>query len=129
VHGSPRKINEYLLADRDEQSLWRIMEQSHADIMCFGHTHQPYHRILQKETADGIRYRHAINTGSVGKPKDRDPRGGYVLLHLNKDSSPREKDSLQVEFVRFSYDIERAATAIENSELPNDYARSLRCGY
>ena len=129
VHGSPRKINEYLFEDREEQSLWRIMEQSHADIMCFGHTHQPYHRILQKETPEGIRYRHAINIGSVGKPKDRDPRGGYVFLHLNKDSSPSEKGSIQVEFIRFAYDVERAAKAIENSVLPNNYAENLRYGY
>src|SRR4051812_24659209 len=46
VHGSPRKINEYLFEDRDEKSLLRIMEHANADIMCFGHTHKPYHRIL-----------------------------------------------------------------------------------
>ncbi|RYD85269.1 MAG: metallophosphoesterase, partial [Verrucomicrobiaceae bacterium] len=44
VHGSPRKINEYLFEDRDEKSLLRIMEGADADIMCFGHTHKPYHR-------------------------------------------------------------------------------------
>ena len=41
VHGSPRKINEYLFEDREEKSLLRIMEQADADIMCFGHTHKP----------------------------------------------------------------------------------------
>lgn len=41
VHGSPRKINEYLFEDRDEKSLLRIMEQADADIMCFGHAHKP----------------------------------------------------------------------------------------
>src|SRR5665647_172281 len=46
VHGSPRKINEYLFEDRGEKSLLRIMEGTDADIMCFGHTHKPYHRIL-----------------------------------------------------------------------------------
>jgi len=40
VHGSPRKINEYLFEDRDEKSLLRIMEHAEADIMCFGHTHK-----------------------------------------------------------------------------------------
>jgi predicted phosphodiesterase len=48
VHGSPRKINEYLFEDRDEKSLYRIMEQADADVMCFGHTHKPYHRIYQR---------------------------------------------------------------------------------
>src|SRR4030095_14104827 len=70
VHGSPRKINEYLFEDRDEKSLLRIMEMADADIMCFGHTHKPYHRILPTENTH---YRHAINIGSVGKPKDNNP--------------------------------------------------------
>ena len=39
-------INEYLFEDRAEKSLLRIMEDADADIMCFGHTHKPYHRIL-----------------------------------------------------------------------------------
>ncbi len=47
VHGSPRKINEYLFEDRDEQSMVRIMKGADAHIMCFGHTHKPYHRIIE----------------------------------------------------------------------------------
>ncbi len=61
VHGSPRKINEYLFEDRDEKSLLRIMEQADADIMCFGHTHKPYQRILPTEPGENPHYRHAIN--------------------------------------------------------------------
>src|SRR5215207_3784348 len=72
VHGSPRKINEYLFEDRDEKSMLRIMQDAAADIMCFGHTHKPYHRTLNGGTADAPYYRHAINIGSVGKPKDGD---------------------------------------------------------
>ncbi|MBS1532773.1 MAG: metallophosphoesterase family protein [Bacteroidetes bacterium] len=126
VHGSPRKVNEYLFEDRDEKSLLRIMEQADADVMCFGHTHQPYHRILQLAEGDVTRYRHAINTGSVGKPKDKDPRGCYVLLHIDERSSITNKDSIKAEFVRFDYDIERAAKAVEDSTLPNAYAAMLR---
>ena len=70
VHGSPRKINEYLFEERDEKSLLRIMEGADADIMCFGHTHKPYHRILPTSPSADTHYRHAINIGSVGKPKD-----------------------------------------------------------
>ncbi|WP_394353164.1 metallophosphoesterase family protein [Mucilaginibacter humi] len=101
------------------------MEGAGADVLCFGHTHQPYHRILPAE--DGY-YRHAINIGSVGKPKDKDPGGGYVLLHINENSSVKDKNSLQVEFIRFAYDIEKAAQAIESSPLPNEYADMLRKG-
>lgn len=126
VHGSPRKINEYLFVDRDEKSLLRILEQADAHIMFFGHTHKPYHRIL-KESPNG--YRHAINIGSVGKPKDGDPRGCFVLLTLDESFSLSNPESLKVEFIRFEYDIERAATAVEESPLPNDFADMLRKGY
>lgn len=129
VHGSPRRINEYLFEDRDEKSLLRIMEQADADIMCFGHTHKPYHKILPKEPGENIHYRHAINIGSVGKPKDNNPKGCYVILTINANSSITIKDAVQVEFIRFDYDIERAAKAVENSPLPKEYADMLRMGY
>lgn len=128
VHGSPRKVNEYLFEDRDEKSLMRIMEQADADVMCFGHTHKPYHRILPTAITDDVHYRHAINIGSVGKPKDSDPRGGYVLLTINENSSIKDKDSILVEFIRFEYDVEKAAKAVEDSPLPNAYADMLRNG-
>ena len=85
VHGSPRKINEYLFEDREEKSMLRIMQDADADIMCFGHTHKPYHRILNsRNRRAGSDFRQAINTGSVGKPKDGNPQGGYVLLHTQR---------------------------------------------
>lgn len=129
VHGSPRKINEYLFEDRDEKSMVRIMETADADIMCFGHTHKPYHRIFSTATSEGQGFRHAINTGSVGKPKDNDPRGCYVMLKINESSRINNKDSIEVEFVRFEYDVEKAAKAVEDSPLPNEYAEMLRNGY
>jgi putative phosphoesterase len=128
VHGSPRRINEYLFEDREEKSLLRIMKDADADIMCFGHTHKPYHRILE-QTEEKTHYRHAINIGSVGKPKDGDPRGCYVLLHINDDSSITTKESIKVEFVRFEYDVEKAAKAVEDSLLPDKYADMLRKAY
>lgn len=129
VHGSPRRINEYLFEDRDEKSLLRILEKANTDIMCFGHTHKPYYRILNSGNEEQVHYRHAINLGSVGKPKDNDPRGGYVLLELDENSSVLNKDSISVEFMRFEYDIEKAARAVEESILPNAYAENLRRGY
>ncbi len=126
VHGSPRKINEYLFVDRDEKSLLRIMEQAEAHLMFFGHTHKPYHRIVKDENGN---YRHAINIGSVGKPKDGDPRGGYVIINLNESFSLKSSGSVNVEFIRFEYDVEKAAKAIEAGPLPNEYADMLRKAY
>ena len=135
VHGSPRKINEYLFEDRAEKSMIRIMEQADADIMCFGHTHKPYHRIFSAEDKGSAedkstsRFRHAINLGSVGKPKDKDTRGTYVILDIEENASVYDKNSISVEFVKFEYDIEEAAKAVEESILPNDYAENLRNGF
>ena len=127
VHGSPRRINEYLFEDREERSLLRIMKDADADIMCFGHTHKPYHRVLHDE-GENAHFRHAINIGSVGKPKDGNPQGGYVLLTVNQNSTIKEDSSVGVEFIRFDYDIEKAALAVEASPLPNGYAEMLRKG-
>ncbi|OQP54547.1 YfcE family phosphodiesterase [Niastella yeongjuensis] len=128
VHGSPRKINEYLFEDREEKSMLRIMQDADADIMCFGHTHKPYHRVLTTDEDGKQRFRHALNIGSVGKPKDGNPQGGYVMLHINDNSSVNIKESIRVEFIRFTYDVEKAAKAVEDSPLPNAYAESLRNG-
>ena len=126
VHGSPRKINEYLFEDREEKSLLRILEGANADILCFGHTHKPYHRVLRAGSPDAPHFYHAVNIGSVGKPKDGDPRGSYALLHLDETSSKQRADSIRVEFIRFDYDVEEAAQAVEESRLPDAYAQALR---
>ena len=94
--------------------------------MCFGHTHKPYHRVIHTSDGEKNQFYHAVNIGSAGKPKDGDARGCYVLLTLQQDSSQAVRDSISVEFVRFNYDIEKAAVAIEKSPLPNKYAAMLR---
>jgi hypothetical protein len=50
------------------------------------------------------------------------------MLTINRDSSILNRDAVQVEFIRFQYDIEKAAKAIEESPLPNAYADMLRKG-
>jgi putative phosphoesterase len=114
VHGSPRKINEYLFENRPDASLERLMDTAGADVLVCGHTHLPYHRVLPSG-------RHIINDGSVGKPKDGDPRACYINLNI-------ESDHLDVEFIRVAYDVERAAEEIEASEMPHEYAKMLRAG-
>jgi predicted phosphodiesterase len=114
VHGSPRRVNEYLYEDRPDASLERLLDMVESDVLLCGHTHIPYHRILPTG-------RHVINEGSVGKPKDGDPRACYVIMEANG------KD-LSVEFVRVPYDIELAAQAIEAGDMPHEYAAMLRAG-
>ncbi len=129
VHGSPRKINEYLFEDRNESSMYRMMARAGADVMLFGHTHQPYHKPLVEEDNDeNPRCRHAVNIGSVGKPKDGDPRACWVLLTVDEDPEPGAAESIDVDFVRVSYDVEEAATGVEDSPLPDAFADMLRRG-
>lgn len=114
VHGSPRKINEYLSEDRPEPGLERLLDLAGADVLVCGHTHIPYHKIL----ASG---RHVVNDGSVGKPKDGDPRACYAILEATGHD-------LDVTFVRIAYDVGRTARAIEASEMPHEFAQMLRTG-
>lgn len=124
VHGSPRKINEYLFEDREEKRLLRIMKDAGADIMAFGHTHKPYHRVLVSENDDKLF--HAINIGSVGKPKDGNVNACYVMLEIKEGQSDSKVDDISVDFIRVKYDVDRAAKAVENSPLPDQYAAMLR---
>lgn len=126
VHGSPRKINEYLFEDRTDKSLLRMMEKTGAHVMAFGHTHKPYHKKIEDS---GSTIRHAINIGSVGKPKDGDPRCCYVMLEWDGDPDLRNPDSVNAEFIRVEYDVEKTAGAIEESPLPDAFAEMLRSAY
>jgi putative phosphoesterase len=115
VHGSPRRMNEYLFEDRDEGSLKRIAAIADADVLVFGHTHKPWHRDI-----DGVLF---VNTGSVGKPKDGDPRACWVLLTV------REDGTVNVDTRRVDYDIAAMATAIRAAEgLPDRFAEDIESG-
>lgn len=123
VHGSPRRINEYLYEDRPDRSLLRMMEEAGACLMAFGHTHKPWHRVLE---TPGGGFRHAVNIGSVGKPKDGDPRACYATLQWEGAYPVRHPGDLEVRFHRVDYPVEEAARAVEDSPLPDDFAGMLR---
>ncbi|HEX2283080.1 MAG TPA: metallophosphoesterase family protein [Thermomicrobiales bacterium] len=109
VHGSPRRMNEYLFEDRDPHSLARIARGAEADVLVFGHTHQPWVREIE-----GVVF---INDGSVGKPKDGDPRAAWALLTVAA-SKP-----VHVEIRRVPYDVASMAEAIRAADgLPDQFA-------
>ncbi|MGC8745741.1 MAG: metallophosphoesterase family protein [Candidatus Saccharicenans sp.] len=134
VHGSPRKINEYLFEDRPVGSVVRLFENEKVDIITCGHTHLPYVRqmIVEEglETITGPDGQPTsrpkpggmyilVNSGSVGKPKDGDPRAGYALLDF-------WDGGIKYEIVHLPYEVEAAAQAVEQSGLPVEYADMLR---
>lgn len=109
VHGSPRRINEYLYEDKPDSTFARIADGADADVIVCGHTHRPY-----EKTVAGVWF---VNDGSAGKPKDGDPRASWALL----DTTARS-----VEFRRVEYDVERTAEAILASDLPDEFAAQVR---
>ena len=76
VHGSPRKVNEYLFEDKPASLYERLAAAETADTLVFGHTHKPWIHIY-----GGVLF---VNCGSVGKPKDGDPRAGFAILELDE---------------------------------------------
>ena len=112
VHGSPRKINEYLYEDRPEASLRRMLKPLEVDALVCGHTHKPYHRVV-----DGVQ---VINDGSVGKPKDGDPRACYALITVAEERG--------VEFRRGEYPVQSVADEIKEAGLPATFADALITG-
>jgi putative phosphoesterase len=109
VHGSPRKMNEYLFEDRSISSFQRLAAASDADVIVFGHTHKPYQKVV-----DDVSF---VNAGSVGKPKDLDWRAGYVML-----------DRGSITFRRLNYDVAKAAAAIRATALPHEFAFDIETG-
>jgi putative phosphoesterase len=112
VHGSPRRINEYLFEDRRKDSLRRIIEPLDIDVMVCGHTHKPYHRIVDEV--------HIINDGSVGKPKDGDSRACYAVIDFN--------GPLEVEFRRVEYPVDEVASMVLYVGLPEVFAEEILNG-
>ena len=110
VHGSPRKVNEYLFEDKPARLYERLAAAEEADVLVFGHTHRPWVR----EHA-GVLF---VNCGSVGKPKDGDPRAAFAVL----DASSGE---LRVTIERVAYDADAVAAKVREAGLPGEYADKL----
>ena len=111
MHGSPRKVNEYLFEDKPARTFERIAALSDCEVLVFGHTHKPWIR----EYA-GVRF---VNCGSVGKPKDGDPRAAFALLEL--DQSGVVRTSIE----RVPYDAGAVARHMLAAGLPGEYAEKL----
>jgi len=134
-HGSPRRINEYLMLDRPDWHLAKLAEQAEADLVCFGHIHIPYHRTVR--LASG-RVAHFVSDGSVGKPKDGDPRACWAEVAIGtaeeiEAHAPNDEAAecaggswVGVKFHRVEYDVDVVANAVLAAGLPARLAESLR---
>ena len=104
VHGSPRRINEYLFEDRPESAMARMAREFPYRAILFGHTHVPY-----VTTVGGTTF---VNVGSVGHPKDGDWRACYALVDPAACGSAGF-----VTFVRVPFDCERLRAGLARTSL------------
>jgi putative phosphoesterase len=111
VHGSPRKVNEYLFEDKPATLYERLAAGEDGDALVFGHTHKPWIR-----WHGGVLF---VNCGSVGKPKDGDPRGAFGVLELD------EQGAVRARIERVAYDAEAVAREVAAAGLPAEYADKL----
>lgn len=94
VHGSIKAINDYMFVDYPEDEVLSMMQLHKADVLLCGHTHKPFHRVIK----DNQVFRHVVNIGSVGKPKDNDARICYAIVKLGQFTSSNKSDAIEVSF-------------------------------
>lgn len=110
-HAAPHKNNLYWYEDRPDKFFIEMAEKTKADVMVYGHTHKPYRKDIGGKVF--------INAGSVGKPKDGDPRTCVALIEISDEGVSHE-------FLRVHYDIEKVVHAILTSGLPPGLTNKLR---
>ncbi|MBN1677500.1 MAG: metallophosphoesterase family protein [Candidatus Thermoplasmatota archaeon] len=107
-HGSVDSAIEYVYEDQLHVGL---LEKAKCDILVLGHTHVPYVRKL----GEGL----AVNPGSVGQPRDRDPRASLAVL---------DTDTRECVIERVAYDAHAACQDILDAGLPTFLAERLLMG-
>jgi len=110
THGSPASVHEHLYPDSPEERLVELAHMAATDAIVCGHSHRPFVRRVGETTY--------INTGSVGRPDDGDPRATYAILHL-------ENGELEIDHHRVAYDVDRAVVAIREHGLPEAFAQMM----
>lgn len=117
VHGTPTLNTLYWTADRSDAFCTQMAALAGivaGDVIAFGHTHVPWHRAV-----NGM---HFVNVGSVGRPKDGDPRASYAELTFDPDGG------VVILVHRVAYEVSAAARGIRQSTLPDEFAEFLETG-
>jgi putative phosphoesterase len=113
THGTPASDAELLYPDTPDKRLQELARMTKADIIVVGHSHQAFAREV-----DGVWF---INTGSVGRPDDGDPRACYAVLRF-------QGEELTVQHHRVEYEVDRTVAAIHERELPEAFAKMFLQG-
>lgn len=113
VHGSPRApVEEYVYPEQVREAFFRQQGmRTVPDILLLGHTHVPF----TKYVGDAL----VLNPGSVGQPRDGDPKASYALL---------DAENVSAEINRVAYDIDQVADRVREEGLPEQIADRLYAG-
>jgi len=102
VHGHPDDPDRYTYPEEFSSRMLRG-----EDLLITGHTHVQGHHVFD----EGV----VMNPGSVGQPRDGDPRAGYAVVELGAESGG---GGVAVEERRVEYDVDAVITAVEKAGLP-----------
>jgi putative phosphoesterase len=106
VHATPRDpLDEYLM--KNPEAWARRVESADADIVCVGHSHMQFNLLVNDGTV-------VLNPGSVGQPRDGDPRAAYAIIEDGR-----------IELKRVEYPVEETVAHLENGPLPERAKRLL----
>ena len=129
-HGSPFDEDAYIF---DELDAVRALKTSTRPLCLFGHTHYPVTFELSAETFDSVGpatasaaelplrdgSKYLVNPGSVGQPRDGDPRAAYAIVDTERRC---------VELLRLTYPVEEAQSKVIRAGLPEVLAQRLAVG-
>jgi predicted phosphodiesterase len=116
VHGSPRKINEFLWESTSSTDfLEKLLADAEADVLVCTHTGLHWARRLPSG-------RLVVNCGALGRPaNDGRPNVWYALVSFAEEVS--------VEFEPVDYDFEAMAREMEEERLPPEFVETIRTGW
>jgi len=113
-HGSPNDpLTEYIFPDISRLDATKLIQRAHVDVVLLGHTHIPM--------LYSVREALLANPGSVGQPRDGDPRASFGMLTVSDDR-------VIFEVRRIEYDVNSAANKIHGTGLPRFLADRLYAG-
>jgi len=113
-HGSPvQPLREYVFPMDAKILADHFLELTGADVIILGHTHMP----CEVRTEAGL----LLNPGSVGQPRDGDPRASYAVMEISGDD-------VEATIGRVEYDIDLVASRMRERGLPDVLANRLYFG-
>ncbi len=113
-HGSPlAPLSEYIMPEEAKMRAAQLIAESDCNLLVLGHTHKPY----TVEHGDAL----LLNPGSVGQPRDGDPRACYAIVEI-------AEGRINPHIHRVKYEIERTQEKMRRLGLPESLAARLGLG-